>query len=399
MRIVMVTETFLPKIDGIVTMICATVKSLQARGDEVLLFAPAGGPAELHGARVIGLPSVPFPFYPELRIAPPRASMRREIEAFQPDVLHLYEPSLLGIGGIYYAQVMHIPLVVSYHTNLPAYLHYYKMGFLESAAWKLMQVRHGRADLNLCTSTPMMEELAQHNIDRLALWERAVDADRFHPSRRSDAMRCTLSGGEPQKPLLLYVGRLCAEKNIGSLRAVLRAFPDLRLAIVGDGPMRHELEKHFRNTPTYFAGYLRGEALAAAFASADLFVMPSETETLGLVLLEAMASSCPVVAVRAGGIPDAVKDGVTGFLYEPGESNLVETVGRVLGNPAERSEVRTRARAEVERHGWQQATDLLRQQYRQAIEHPRPRAVSTRPPGQRSLARRTTMAALRRLLP
>ena len=325
--------------------------------------------------------------------------MRRHIEEFQPDVLHLYEPSLLGIGGIYYAQVMHIPLVVSYHTNLPAYLRYYRMGFLESAAWKLMQVRHGRADLNLCTSTPMMKELAQHNIDRLALWERAVDAERFDPSRRSDAMRCTLSGGEPGKPLLLYVGRLCAEKNIGSLRAVLRAFPDLRLAIVGDGPMRHELEKHFRDTPTTFAGYLRGEPLAAAFASADLFVMPSETETLGLVLLEAMASGCPVVAVRAGGIPDAVEDGVTGFLYESGEANLVERVGQVLASPTERAEIRTHARAEVEHHGWRQATDLLRQQYQQAIEHPRRTALSMQPPQPRSLARRTTMAALRRLLP
>jgi glycosyltransferase involved in cell wall biosynthesis len=210
-------------------------------------------------------------------------------------------------------------------------------------------------------------------------------------------MRCTLSAGEPQKPLLLYVGRLSAEKNIGSLRAVLQAFPDLRLAIVGNGPVRHELEKHFRNTPTYFAGYLRGEALAAAYASSDLFVMPSETETLGLVLLEAMASGCPVVAVRAGGIPDAVEDGVTGFLYEPGEHGLVETVRRVLDHPDESASVRARARAEVEHHGWQDATDLLRQQYRQAIDYPRTRPGRT--PRRRGLARRTTMAVLRRLLP
>jgi glycosyltransferase involved in cell wall biosynthesis len=399
MRIVMATETFLPKIDGIVTMISATVECLRARGDEILLFAPAGGPEELHGARVIGLPSSPFPFYPELRVAAPRAAMRRHIAEFQPDVVHLFEPSLLGIGGIYYAQVMRIPLVISYHTNLPAYLRYYRLGFLQSATWKLMRMRHGRADLNLCTSTPMMEELAQHNIDRLALWERAVDAERFHPSQRSAEMRSTLTQGEPEKPLLLFVGRLGAEKNIGSLRAVLNAIPDLRLAIVGDGPTRPELEKHFRNTPTHFAGYLRGEALAAAFASADLFVMPSETETLGLVLLEAMASGCPVVACRAGGIPDAIEDGVTGYLFEPGERSLVEAVRRVLENPAELAQVRTRARADVERHGWQGATDLLRQQYQQAIEHPRPRAQPTRPPQRYSLARRTTMAALRRLLP
>ncbi len=216
--------------------------------------------------------------------------MRHHIQEFQPDLLHLFEPSLLGIGGIYYAQVLHIPLVISYHTNLPAYLRYYRLGFLQGATWKLMRIRHGRADLNLCTSTPMMEELAQHKIDRLALWERAVDAERFHPSRASAEMRSTLTQGEPHKPLLLFVGRVCAEKNIASLRACSRPIPDLRLAIVGDGPIRGELEKHFRNTPTHFAGYLRGEALAAAFASADLFVMPSETETLGLVLLEAMAS-------------------------------------------------------------------------------------------------------------
>lgn len=399
MRIVMVTETFLPKIDGIVTMICSTVECLRARGDEVLLFAPGGGPEEIDGARVIGLPSVPFPFYPELRIAPPRASMRREIEAFRPDVIHLFEPSLLGIGGIYYAQVMHVPLVISYHTNLPAYLRYYRLGFLQGSTWKLMRIRHGRADLNLCTSTPMMQELAEHNIDRLALWERAVDAGRFHPSRRSAEMRSTLSQGEPDKPLLLFVGRLCAEKNIGHLHAVLQAIPDLRLAIVGDGPMRQELEKQFRDTPTYFAGYLRGQALASAFASSDLFVMPSETETLGLVLLEAMASGCAVVACRAGGIPDAVEDGVTGFLYEPGERDLVETVRRVLADAPGRASVQTRARAEVERHGWQAATELLRRQYQQAIDDPRPRAQPARPLQRRSLARRTTMAALRRLLP
>lgn len=399
MRIAMVTETFLPKIDGIVTMISATVERLCARGDEVLLFAPAGGPAELHGARVIGLPSSPFPFYPELRVAAPRASMRRHIEEFQPDVLHLFEPSLLGIGGIYYAQVLHIPLVISYHTNLPAYLRYYRLGFLQNATWKLMRIRHGRADLNLCTSTPMMEELAEHDIDRLALWERAVDAEGFHPSWRSTEMRNTLTQGEPQKPLLLFVGRLCAEKNIGSLRAVLKAVPDLRLAIIGDGPMRGELERQFRDTPTYFAGYLRGEPLAQAFASADLFVMPSETETLGLVLLEAMASGCPVVACRAGGIPDAVEDGVTGFLYDPGERGLVETVQRVLADPGERDSVRTHARAEVERHGWQGATELLHRQYQQAIDHPRPRSRPTRPAARRSLARRTTIGVLRRLLP
>lgn len=396
----MVTETFLPKIDGIVTMVSKTVETLTAHGDEVLIFAPSGGPPELFGAEVVSLPSIPFPFYPELRVAAPRASMRKRLETFQPDVFHLFEPSLLGVGGIYYGKVLHVPIVISYHTNLPAYLHYYGMGFFEGPTWRLMRERHLRADLNLCTSTAMMEELHEHGIDRLALWERAVDAERFHPSKCSAEMRNVLSAGEPEKPLLLYVGRLSAEKDIRTLRDVLRAMPEARLAIVGDGPMRHELERHFRGTPTHFAGYLRGEPLAAAYASADLFVMPSKTETLGLVVMEAMAAGCPVVASRAGGIPDAVENGVTGFLFEPSDKRgLVEAVRRALGDTAERTSVRSRARADVEGHSWRNSTDQLRRYYAQAIDHPRPKAKTDGEKKPAGLSKRMSLAVLRRLLP
>ena len=400
MKIAIVTETFLPKIDGIVTMVTKTVETLQAGGDEVLISAPSGGPPELYGAEVVSLPSLPFPFYPELRVAAPRASMRGRLEAFRPDVFHLFEPSLLGIGGIYYGKVLHIPIVISYHTNLPAYLHYYKLGFFEGPTWKLMRQRHLRADLNLCTSTAMMDELRDHDIDRLALWERAVDAQQFHPSKCSAEMRHTLSGGEPEKPLLLYVGRLSAEKDVGTLREVLKAMPEARLAIVGDGPMRHELERHFRGTPTYFAGYMRGEPLAAAYASADVFVMPSKTETLGLVLMEAMAAGLPVVACRAGGIPDAIEDGVTGFLYEPDDRMaLVNTVKRALADSPERAAIRVRARADVERHSWQGSTKQLREYYSQAIEHPRPKAETAGPKKRPGLRRRMVIGTLRKLLP
>jgi glycosyltransferase involved in cell wall biosynthesis len=400
MRVAIVTETFLPKIDGIVTMVTKTVETLQSAGDEVVVFAPSGGPAELYGAEVVSLPSIPFPFYPELNVAAPRASMRKHLERFRPDVFHLFEPSLLGIGGIYYGKVLHIPIVISYHTNLPAYLHYYKLGFFEGPTWKLMRARHLRADLNLCTSTQMMDELRHHDIDRLALWERAVDAQRFHPSKCSAETRNQLSGGEPQKPLLLYVGRLSAEKDIGTLRKLLEAMPEARLAIVGDGPVRKELEKHFQGTPTYFAGYMRGEPLAQAYASADMFVMPSKTETLGLVLMEAMAAGCPVVACRAGGVPDAVEDGATGFLYEPDDADgLVNKVAWVMEHTAERDAVRARARADVERHSWEDSTEQLRRYYAQAIEHPRPKGVSKGQMRWSGMTRKVVMASLRRLLP
>lgn len=400
MRIVLMTEPFLPKIDGIVTMLTKTVECLRSRGDEVLIFAPSGGPNELFGAEVVGLPSVRFPLYPELRLALPRASMRAKLEAFKPDIMHLFEPALLGIGGLYYSQVLDIPLVISSHTNLPAYLRYYKLGVLERLTWMLMRERHWRANLNLCTSTVTLKDLRDHGIKDLALWERAVDSTLFAPSAKSAEMRDVLSGGEPEKPLLLYVGRLSAEKEVSKLRDVLAALPGARLAIVGDGPVRQELERHFKGTATVFMGYLRGEELAKAYASADLFVLPSKTETLGLVLLEAMAAGCPVVACRAGGVPDAVQDGVTGFLFEADDADgLVHTVERALSSEADLAAVRVRARQDVELHSWEGATDQLREMYAETIKNWSPKR-SGKPDGAvKRMASNATLAVLRTLLP
>jgi glycosyltransferase involved in cell wall biosynthesis len=400
MRVALTTEPFLPKVDGIVTMLTKTVECLRRRGDEVLIFAPSGGPKELFGAEVVGLPSVRFPLYPELRLALPRASMRRRLEAFKPDIIHLFEPALLGIGGLYYSQVLEIPLVISSHTNLPAYLRYYKLGVLEKLTWMLMRELHCRADLNLCTSTVTMNDLDVHGIKNLALWERAVDSTLFAPGARSAEMRTLLSDGEPEKPLLLYVGRLSAEKEVARLREVMRVLPEARLAIVGDGPLRSELERQFKGMPTVFTGYLRGEALAKAYASADLFVLPSKTETLGLVLLEAMAAGCAVVACRAGGVPDAVTDGITGFLFEPTDpEGLVKAVQRALSRDTDLHGVRMRARQDVEQHSWEGATDQLRRLYAKTIETWSPKAPGRRESAVKRIASRATLAVLRSLLP
>jgi glycosyltransferase involved in cell wall biosynthesis len=399
MRIALMTEPFLPKIDGIVTMLTKTVECLRRRGDEVLIFAPSGGPKELFGAEVVGLPSVPFPLYPELRLALPRASMRTKLKAFNPDIIHVFEPALLGIGGIYYSQVLKVPLVISSHTNLPAYLRYYKIGVLEKLTWMLMRERHWRANLNLCTSSVTLNDLHNHGIEDLALWERAVDSNLFAPAAKSAETRTLLSNGEPEKPLLLYVGRLSAEKEVARLRDVVRAHPEARLAIVGDGPVRHELEQHFKGTPTVFTGYLRGKALASAYASADLFLLPSKTETLGLVLLEAMASGCPVVACRAGGVPDAVQDGCTGFLFEPTDPDgLVNTVNRALSSQTDLDAIRKQARQDVEHHSWEGATEQLRQLYAETIQSWQPKRSGEPEGAVKRLASRAVLATLRTLL-
>jgi len=368
-KIVFFTETFLPKVDGIVTRLTKTVQHLVASGDEVLIFCPEGAPESWKGARVVGVPAMPLPLYPELKLALPRPSVSEALEAFRPDLIHVVNPAVLGLGGIWLAKTRGIPLVASYHTHLPKYLEHYGMGMLEPLLWELLKAAHNQAQLNLCTSTAMVDELSAKGIQHTALWQRGVDTELFRPDLRSEAMRQRLHGPyDDTGNLLLYIGRLSAEKQIERIRPVLEALPGTRLALVGDGPYRQQLERLFEGTPTTFVGYLAGEELASAYASGDAFLFPSSTETLGLVLLEAMAAGCPVVGARRGGIPDIVSDGVNGFLYDPDEvGSLTTAVANLLGEADTRRALRLAAREEAERWGWAAATEQLRGYYRQVL--------------------------------
>jgi glycosyltransferase involved in cell wall biosynthesis len=373
LKVALFTETFLPKVDGIVTRLTKTVAHLVQAGDEVLIFCPEGAPEHYMGARVVGVPAMPLPLYPELKLALPRPAVAEALEHFQPDLVHVVNPAVLGLGGIWLAKTKGYPLVASYHTHLPKYLEHYGMGMLEPLLWELLKAAHNQARLNLCTSTAMVQELSEKGIQHTALWQRGVDTELFRPELRSQAMRERLLAGRSDSgKLLLYIGRLSAEKQIERIKPVLQAMPDARLALVGDGPYRNRLEEIFAGLPVNFVGYLAGEDLAAAYASGDAFVFPSSTETLGLVLLEAMAAGCPVVGANRGGIPDIVGDGENGCLYEPegpdgGAASLTAAVQRLLGDPAEREQLRRHARSEAERWGWAGATQQLRGFYRQVI--------------------------------
>ena len=372
MKIAFFTETFLPKVDGIVTRLTKTIQHLVAAGDEVVIFCPEGGPDHYMGARVVGVPAMPLPLYPELKLALPRPAVSEALERFAPDLVHVVNPAVLGLGGIWLAKTRGVPLVASYHTHLPKYLEYYGMGMLEPLLWELLKAAHNQAQLNLCTSTAMVEELSEKGIEHTALWQRGVDTELFRPELRSESMRQRLHGGHDDTGhLALYIGRLSAEKQIERIRPVLDAMPQVRLALVGDGPHRQHLERIFQGTPTTFVGYLAGEELASAYASGDAFLFPSSTETLGLVLLEAMAAGCPVVGANRGGIPDIVSDGINGCLYEPDRNDsLITAVERLMGSTETRLELRRSARREAERWGWAGATEQLRGYYRRLLGHP-----------------------------
>jgi glycosyltransferase involved in cell wall biosynthesis len=368
MRIALFTEVFLPKIDGITNRLRHTVEHLVGDGHEVLIFAPKGSGAALAGSEVVRIAGVPLPLYPEIRVSAPDPRIVLRLLRWGPDLVHVVNPACLGVWGAVAATLLRIPIVASFHTDLPRYLPEYGLGFLEPAIWPLLRRVHGLAHLNLCPSRFTRDELYAHGIEPVGIWRGGVDTELFHPRRRSLEMRERLAGGPVTGPLLLSVGRLSREKNLESLLPVLDAHPDATLAFVGDGPARATLERAFAGRRANFVGFLRGEELAAAFASADLFLMPSRTETLGFVVLEAMSAGCPVVAARAGGIPDLVVHEETGLLYDPNDpGDLLAAVRSLLEHPGKRRFHARLARKRAEESSWASETRGLVREYRKAV--------------------------------
>ncbi|MDC3078057.1 glycosyltransferase family 1 protein [Prochlorococcus sp. AH-716-O05] len=373
MKIAFFTETFLPKVDGIVTRLTKTIEFLTKNGDEVIVFCPEGCPDSYKGATIVGVAAMPLPLYPELKLGLPGPAVSDRLEEFKPDLVHVVNPAVLGLGGIWLAKTNNIPLIASYHTHLPKYLEHYGMGMLEPLLWELLKAAHNQALLNLCTSTAMVSELEDKGIQRTALWQRGVDTENFRPELRCEKMRKKLFGKfQNTDSLLIYVGRLSAEKQIERIKPVLDNIPGACLALVGDGPYRGQLEKIFENTKTNFIGYLSGEELGSAYASGDIFLFPSSTETLGLVLLEAMAAGCPVIGANKGGIPDIINDGINGCLYDPdgkdnGERSLIEATKKILSDKNKKEVMRKEARKEAEQWDWNQATLQLQKYYSETL--------------------------------
>jgi glycosyltransferase involved in cell wall biosynthesis len=378
MRIAIIAEVFLPKIDGVVNRTLNLIRHLVRFGDEVLVVCPEAEGCTLCPVPVFGVPSFVFRPYPEYRIGLPDRSVADRLKRFGPDVIHFINPFAFGFRchDVLRRAGVRTPTVFSFHTLYAEFARKYRgLNFLSALLWWLMREYHNRADFNLTVSSPMQEELIQRGFERVELWPPAVDTELFHPSRKNPGMRALLSNHQPDRPLLLTVSRLAPEKNVGFIADVLEQLPDARLAVVGDGPQRAELERRF-NGRANFIGYLKGKDLAAAYASADAFVYASETETMGNVVLEAMAAGCPVVAPRAGGIPSLLSHGETGFLFRPGDLNEAVALTRnLLSDSGLHSRIVQAARGVVEGRSWEHSIARVRQVYAQAIQSPQTSAV------------------------
>jgi len=364
MRLALFTETFLPKVDGIVNTLCHLLEHLAARGHETILFAPEGGPNQYAQTPVYGLPAWQFPLYRELRLASPFASVASKLHRFQPDLVHVLNPVSLGLAGVWHARLRNWPLIASYHTDVPGFARRWGYGWAEPFIWAFFRSIHNTAHLNLAPSRITQQELRAHSVRRVKVWGRGVNTTLFHPNQRTAEWREKLTGGQPQAPLLLYVGRLSPEKRVTWLQPLLESLPEARLAVVGDGPQRAELENLLGNERTVFTGYLRGESLARAYAAADVFVFPAANETLGNVVLEAMASGLPVVAPRSGGLLDHVTHGRNGLLFETNELNeWVQATARLVHYPELARALGAHGRLHAETRRWETVLDGLLDEY------------------------------------
>lgn len=350
------TESFLPHMNGVTGSVLQILRHLERTGHEARVIAPAavGVPESIHGAVVETVPSLGLPGYRNVRVgASPAHRLTAALRHFEPDAVHLASPFALGWGGVLAADRLGVASVAAYQTDVAAYTERYRIAATTGIAQTHIARLHRRATLTLVPSADSTRQLERLGVDRLRRWGRGVDAERFHPDRRS----AELGAAWGAETVVGYVGRLAPEKQVEDL-ATLHGIPGVRLVIVGDGPSRARLETQLPDA--LFLGHLEGDALAAALASFDVFVHPGESETFGQTLQEAHASGVPVVATGRGGPLDLVRMGVDGWLYRPGDlKDLRMRVADLAGDPRKRRAFGEAGRAAIAPRSWESVCDQL----------------------------------------
>ncbi|WP_085369177.1 glycosyltransferase family 1 protein [Leifsonia sp. NCR5] len=333
MRVAVVSESFLPTVNGVTTSVLRVLDHLAAAGHEAIVVCPdAGAPAEYAGFRIHQVPSVAYRQFP---VGLPSPQVQRILARFEPDVLHAASPFLLGAQAIAAANRLAVPSVAVYQTDVAGFARRNGLGMTSAIAWKYVRWVHDGADLTLVPSAASEYDLRTAGVRTLARWGRGVDLERYHPNNRRTpaaiALRDQLS---PDGELVVgYVGRIAPEKQVERLRA-LRGIPGLHLAIVGDGPARAAVSRELRGMPVTWLGRLGGADLSAAYASFDIFAHTGTEETFGQTIQEAHASGVPVVAPRAGGPIDLVEHGVDGLLVQPSDDRALRAAVGMLAADA-----------------------------------------------------------------
>lgn len=373
MRVAIVTESFLPQVNGVSNTVRHIVDRLLQTGHEPLVVAPGPGLSDYRGVRVVRTRSMALPGYRSFSLGLPDPAVERTLAQFRPDVVHLASPIALGAAGLRAARRLGVPTLAVYQTDIAGFARQYGLP-AEAAVARWVGRIHRRADRTLAPSTASIAQLETMGVRDVRLWRRGVSLDLFGPDRRLPELHARWAT-KKDKVVVGYVGRLAAEKQVRRLVEVARV-PGARLVVVGDGPELGWLQRHIPDAK--FTGLLRGDDLARAFASLDVFVHTGEAETFCQTVQEAQASGVPVVAPAAGGPLDLVDAGRTGLLYDPADPrDLRRSVARLVGDAETRAGLASAALTAVSGRTWARVVDELVDRHYAALLQPAPAAATT----------------------
>jgi phosphatidylinositol alpha 1,6-mannosyltransferase len=369
-RIAYFTESLFPLVDGVSRTLGQLFDHLERREVEFRIVSPfQPGPSFPWHRRIWDVPFVRFPWYPDYRVSYPPRGLTARLDEYRPELVHVVSPTPMALWAQRWARRRGVPVVASFHTHFVSYFRYYGIPALEGVGWRALARFYGRCERVYAPTRRIMEELTAHGIRGVELWSRGIDVRRFNPGYRDPGLRASAGAGH-DTPILLLVSRLVKEKDLLELVPLERILRERRirhrLVLVGDGPLRAELERLLPEA--HFAGHLEGDALARWYASADVFVFPSTTETFGNVVAEAQASGLPVVVADRGGPPELVDEGVDGFIARANSpADLADRVAALLTDAAARGRMGEAARAAVAERDWERINDRLLRDYRTVV--------------------------------
>lgn len=370
MRIAVFTDTFSPQINGVTKSLERLIKYFERKNIKYKIYTPESEDDQPNDENISQSLSFNFIFYPECQMAIPNYfKIKSDLKRFNPDLVHTVTPFNMGLTGLKAAKSLNIPLIASYHTNFTYYLDYYHLKILENPLWTYFRWFHNQSSLNLCPSTVVKEELKLKGIKNLKIWSRGINSEIYNPGFRNNQLRRKLDADN--KLILLYVGRIAPEKNIGlllnSYKELQRRYPGkTKLVITGDGPLLQKF-KDKKIKDVIFTGYLQGEKLSEIYASADIFTFPSVTETYGNVILEAMASGLPVVAIPEGGVTENLIDKYNGLTSKNIAKDFTDNISYLIERPGLIDKLGNNARNYALEKDWNRVFNKLILDYKDAI--------------------------------
>lgn len=380
MRIAYFTESLPPLTDGVSRTLSYLKKTLEKENIDYKFYSPFRPPENNWDGKVYKIISTPFPLYTRYRVSLPSFhDLAHSLDKFRPDIIHVCSPFLSGLAAYRFGRERKIPVVNSFHTRFISYLKYYGHGWLEAYGWRYLRWFYNRGDMSFVPSMTTIRELSEKGFENLVLWARGIDIDSFSPRYADRSLK--LKWSPDGKPVAIFVGRLVAEKDIETLieahRILMKRNVEYQLVMVGGGPLKQKIERSIPDA--VLTGHLEGEDLSRAYASADLFVFPSTTESFGNVIQEAAASGIPAVGAAEGGVKDLIRDGETGFLARPKDvSDFADKMERLLVNDSLRNSFAAEAFETATRKSWDNINRGLIDDYREVIETKKDKSALSR---------------------